>query len=49
MIAYRSIALEYVDRRPTPKEALENETPILMLEESDVAYHKGGEDDPIHE
>lgn len=38
VIAYRSLALEYVNRRPTPKEVLDNETPILMLEEPDIPY-----------
>jgi len=37
-IAHRSLALEYVNRRPTPKPLLDNETPILMLEEPDIPY-----------
>jgi predicted DsbA family dithiol-disulfide isomerase len=37
-ISYKSLALEYVNRRPTPKPILDNETPILMLEESEIPY-----------
>ena len=37
-IAYKSLALEYVNKRPTPKPILDNETPILMLEEPDIPY-----------
>jgi predicted DsbA family dithiol-disulfide isomerase len=37
-ISYKSLALEYVNRRPTPKPILDNETPILMLEEPDIPY-----------
>jgi predicted DsbA family dithiol-disulfide isomerase len=37
-ICYKSLALEYVNRRPTPKPILDNETPILMLEEPDIPY-----------
>ena len=37
-IAYRSLALEYVNRRPTPKFVLDNETPFLMLEEPEIPY-----------
>jgi predicted DsbA family dithiol-disulfide isomerase len=37
-ISYQSLALEYVNRRPTPKPILDNETPILMLEEPEIPY-----------
>jgi predicted DsbA family dithiol-disulfide isomerase len=37
-ITFRSLALEYVNRRPTPKFVLDNETPILMLEEPNIPY-----------
>jgi hypothetical protein len=37
-ISYKSLALEYVNRRPTPKPILDNETPILMLEEPEIPY-----------
>lgn len=37
-IAYKSLALEYVNKQPTPKPILDNETPILMLEEPDIPY-----------
>ncbi len=37
-IAYKSLALEYVNRRPTPKPILDNETPILLLEEPEIPY-----------
>lgn len=37
-ISYRSLALEYVNRRPTPKPILDTETPILMLEEPEIPY-----------
>ncbi len=29
-IVHKSLALEYVNRRPTPKPILDNETPIVM-------------------
>ncbi|MDX1521395.1 MAG: DsbA family protein [Anaerolineae bacterium] len=38
-IVHRSLALEYVNRRSTPKNIIEAETPILMLEELDIPYH----------
>lgn len=38
-IVRRSLALEYVNRRPTPKNIINAETPILMLEEPDIPYH----------
>jgi predicted DsbA family dithiol-disulfide isomerase len=38
-IVHRSLALEYVNRRPTPNNILNAETPILMLEELDIPYH----------
>ncbi len=37
-ISYKSLALEYVNRRATPKPILDNETPILMLEEPEIPY-----------
>jgi predicted DsbA family dithiol-disulfide isomerase len=37
-IVYRCLALEYVNKRPTPKSILDNETPILMLEEPNIPY-----------
>src|SRR6266545_8045376 len=37
-IAFKSLALEYVNRRPTPKPILDNETPILLLEEPEIPY-----------
>lgn len=37
-IVHRSLPLEYVNRRPTPKTILDEETPILMLEEPDIPY-----------
>ncbi len=38
LIEYKSLALEYVNRRGTPKVILDNETPILLLEEPDIPY-----------
>jgi predicted DsbA family dithiol-disulfide isomerase len=37
-IVYKCLALEYVNKRATPKPILDNETPILMLEEPDIPY-----------
>jgi predicted DsbA family dithiol-disulfide isomerase len=37
-IAHKSLALEYVNKQPTPKGILDNESPILMLEEPDIPY-----------
>src|SRR5215207_6884948 len=37
-ISYKSLALEYINRRPSPKHILDNETPILMLEEPEIPY-----------
>jgi predicted DsbA family dithiol-disulfide isomerase len=37
-IVYKSLALEYVNKRPTPKAILDSETPILMLEEPEIPY-----------
>ena len=37
-IIHKSLALEYVNRQPTPKPILDNETPILMLEEPGIPY-----------
>jgi predicted DsbA family dithiol-disulfide isomerase len=38
VIRYRSLALEYVNKRPTPKPVLDSETPFLMLEEPNIPY-----------
>jgi predicted DsbA family dithiol-disulfide isomerase len=38
-IIHRCLALEYVNRRPTPNNIINAETPILMLEELDIPYH----------
>jgi len=37
-IAYRSLALEYVNKRSTPKFILDNEAPFLMLQEPEIPY-----------
>lgn len=37
-IVHRSLALEYVNREPTPKRVLDMELPILMLEEPEIPY-----------
>jgi hypothetical protein len=37
-IAYKSLALEYVNRRSTPKPILDNETPILLLSEPVILF-----------
>ncbi len=37
-IAHKSLALEYVNKQSTPKPILDNETPILMLEEPEIPY-----------
>jgi predicted DsbA family dithiol-disulfide isomerase len=37
-IEHKSLALEYVNRQPTPKPVLDNETPILMLAEPEIPY-----------
>lgn len=37
-ISYKSLALEYVNKRSTPKPVLDNETPFLMLEEPEIPY-----------
>jgi len=37
-IVHKCLALEYVNKRSTPKQILDNETPILMLEEPDIPY-----------
>jgi predicted DsbA family dithiol-disulfide isomerase len=39
VINHRSLALEYINRRPTPNNIINAETPILMLEEPDIPYH----------
>ncbi|MGH9176432.1 MAG: DsbA family oxidoreductase, partial [Vicinamibacterales bacterium] len=37
-VRHRSLALEYVNRRPTPKRAIEAELPFLMLAEPAISY-----------
>lgn len=37
-ISYKSLSLEYVNQRPTPKPILDNETPLLLLAERDIPY-----------
>ncbi len=37
-IIHRSLALEYVNSRSTPRVILNTETPVLMLEEPDIPY-----------
>lgn len=39
IIHRRSLSLEYINRRPTPNNIINAETPILMLEEPDIPYH----------
>ena len=38
VIEHKSLSLEYVNSQPTPKPILDNETPILLLEEPDIPY-----------
>ena len=38
VLAHRSLALEYVNREPTPKRVLDLETPLLALTEPDLPY-----------
>lgn len=38
-LVHRSLALEYVNRRGTPYNIINAETPILMLAELDIPYH----------
>lgn len=38
IIEHKSLSLEYVNREPTPKHVLDQETPLLMLEEPDIPY-----------
>jgi predicted DsbA family dithiol-disulfide isomerase len=38
VIDYKSLSLEYVNKRPTPKGILDNETPILLLAEPEIPY-----------
>lgn len=37
-IVHRSLSLEYVNRAPTPKNDIDTELPVLILEDPDVAY-----------
>lgn len=37
-IVHKSLALEYVNKQPTPKRLLDVELPVLMLEEPDIPY-----------
>ncbi len=38
VVEFKSLALEHVNAQPTPKPILDNETPLLMLEEPDIPY-----------
>ena len=38
IIAHKSLALEYVNRQPTPKRTLDSECPFLMLAEPDLPW-----------
>ncbi|HET9999332.1 MAG TPA: DsbA family protein [Ktedonobacteraceae bacterium] len=38
IIKHKSLALEYVNREPTPKAVLELELPVLVREEPDIPY-----------
>jgi len=38
VIEHRSLALEFVNERSTPRTILSEETPVLMLEEPDIPY-----------
>ncbi len=37
-LVHRSLALEYVNKRSTPKQILDNETPIILQNERDIPY-----------
>ncbi|MDX1524152.1 MAG: DsbA family protein, partial [Anaerolineae bacterium] len=37
-IVHRCLSLEYINRRPTPKTIINEETPILMLAEPEIPY-----------
>jgi predicted DsbA family dithiol-disulfide isomerase len=39
LIEHKSLALEYVNREPTPKPMLETELPLLVREEPGIPYH----------
>jgi len=38
VVERKSLALEYVNRQPTPKHVLDNETPLVLLAEPDIPY-----------
>ncbi len=38
IIEHKSLSLEYVNKQPTPKPILDNELPVLVLEEPDIPY-----------
>jgi predicted DsbA family dithiol-disulfide isomerase len=38
-IVHKSLALEYVNREPTPKPLLDHELPVLVKEEPGIPYH----------
>jgi predicted DsbA family dithiol-disulfide isomerase len=38
IIEHKSLALEYRNNQVTPKGVLDNETPVLMLDEADIPY-----------
>lgn len=37
-VVHRSLALEYVNREPTPKPTLDAELPVLLLDEPEIPY-----------
>jgi predicted DsbA family dithiol-disulfide isomerase len=38
VIQYKSLSLEYRNKRGTPKDILDNETPVLLLQEPNIPY-----------
>lgn len=38
VIEHKSLALEYVNRQPTPKRVLDSECPLLMLQEPELSW-----------
>ena len=42
IVEHKSLALEYVNRRPTPKPILDNEAPVVLLAEPDIPYRPWG-------
>ncbi|HWG92234.1 MAG TPA: DsbA family protein, partial [Candidatus Thermoplasmatota archaeon] len=37
-VEHRCLSLEYTNERPTPKDVLDNETPLILLEEPGIPY-----------